>query len=131
MQSPALIAFKEDIEQRSWNDWLKAHTSMMKPLYRYEGTVQIDPSALGFTGMDVTTNEQFELRIPKHAVEQLYHGLDDVYSAGETRSMGLFWKPIRIQYHSAGEHTLYLIANYHMGITDNAQWYEALKEWLA
>jgi len=32
-----LMAYEEDIKSRSFWDWIKAHTSFMKPLHRYKG----------------------------------------------------------------------------------------------
>ena len=32
-----LMAYEEDIKNRSFWDWIKAHTSFMKPLHRYKG----------------------------------------------------------------------------------------------
>ena len=31
-----LMAYEEDIKSRSFWDWIKAHTSFMKPLHRYK-----------------------------------------------------------------------------------------------
>ncbi|MBC7188904.1 hypothetical protein H5U35_01645, partial [Candidatus Aerophobetes bacterium] len=48
-----LMAYKEDIESRSFWDWIKAHTSFMKPLHRYEGVLELNEKKMSFAGRDV------------------------------------------------------------------------------
>lgn len=37
-----LMAYKENIESRGFWDWIKAHTSFMKPLHRYQGVLELN-----------------------------------------------------------------------------------------
>ncbi len=52
-----LLAFDEDIKQRSWVDWLKAHTSGFKPLHRYEGTFKLNRDRVIFEGREIKKTE--------------------------------------------------------------------------
>lgn len=48
-----LMAYEEDIKSRSFCDWIKAHTSFMKPLHRYDGVLELTEQKMKFTGRDV------------------------------------------------------------------------------
>lgn len=45
-----LMAYEEDIKSRDFWDWVKAHTSFMKPLHRYEGFLDLNEGKITFTG---------------------------------------------------------------------------------
>ena len=131
-QSPALWAFEEDILSRSWLDWLAAHISFGKPLHRYEGTLTVHDNLLQLTGEDKRTKEDFSLDIYKYQIEQLYLGFDDVFTALETRGLGLTWLPLRILFTNNGKKAkIYLITNYQFGRTGNKEYFEFLKKWVA
>ena len=49
----SLMAYEEDIKNRSLLDWLKAHTSGFKPLHRYEGVFELCENKIVFDGKDV------------------------------------------------------------------------------
>lgn len=130
-ESPALLSFSEDIQNRSFADWIKAHTSFMYPLHAYNGHIRIEGNIFMFSGTDRKTGDEFQLNIYRNDIEELYHGYDDVFTLFETRNLGFGWKPIRItftQYQHISR--LYLIVNYSLGRTDNAIWLEILKNWL-
>lgn len=38
----SLLAFKAAIKHKGLLDWLEAHTSFMRPLHRYVGTLVVD-----------------------------------------------------------------------------------------
>jgi hypothetical protein len=129
IQTPALWAFEEDILTRSWLDWLTAHTSFLKPLHRYEGLMSILSDRLSFFGKDKRTSTDFSLNIYKYQIEQLYLGLDETFNMMETR--GVMWLPLRLTFmQNDKEEKLYVITNYHLGWSDNKDYFEFLKNWV-
>ena len=132
METPALLAFEEDIHNRSWLDWLEAHTSFLKPLHRYEGTMTLYADKIGFIGLDRKTGKDVVFDFYKYQIDQLYLGFDDTFNMFETRSLGLTWVPLRLRLTISGnEKYLYIITNYYLGLkTDNKEWFVLLKNWL-
>lgn len=129
-QAPALWAFEEDIVNRTWLDWLSAHYSFGKPLHRYEGQITINAGSIELNGFDKKTKEPFELIIYKPELEQVYHGFDEVFKLSEARGMGLTFLPLRLAFTKDDKtHRLYLIINYRFCKTDNAEYFEFLKQW--
>ena len=59
----SLLAFKEDIEHTGLIDWIKAHTSLMRPLHRYYGVLELNQEALVFSGSDEKKGGHFGLTI--------------------------------------------------------------------
>ena len=57
------MAYEENIKSRSFGDWIKAHTSFMKPLHRYEGVLELNERNMTFTGKDVKVDKDFNLEI--------------------------------------------------------------------
>jgi hypothetical protein len=129
MEISTLWAFEEDIQSRSWLDWLKAHTSFLKPLHRFEGMMTVYTNSLNFSGVDKRSQEQVSFDVNKHDVTQLYLGFDETFNLLETRGPG-FWLPLRITFLRDGrEEKLYLITNYNFGFSDNKNCFEFLKIW--
>ena len=130
-ESSALLSFSEDIQNRSFTDWIKAHISFMYPLHAYNGRVRIEGNMFMFSGAERKTGNDFQLNIFRNEIEELYLGYDNVFTVFETRNLGFGWKPIRITF-TRNQRTLrlYLIVNYSLGKTDNAIWLEILKNWL-
>ena len=128
----SLMAYEEDIKNRTWLDWLKAHTSGFKPLHRYEGTLELSNSELTFNGRDIKENKEFQLRIPLDKITDVHYGFDEVFKGREERAWP--WnKPLRIKYQAKGvEKTIYLFAHFHhekgVRTSDNKEVYEKLKE---
>jgi len=58
-----LMAYEEDIKSRGFWDWVKAHTSFMKPLHRHEGFLELNEGKITFTGKDVKEDKDFNLEI--------------------------------------------------------------------
>ncbi len=48
-----LMAYEEDIKSRGFWDCVKAYTSFMKPLHRYEGFLELSKGKIIHTGKDV------------------------------------------------------------------------------
>ncbi len=71
-------------------DWLKAHTSFLKPLHRYEGILTLHTDRINLSGIDKTNKSAVSFDVYKHQIEQLYLGFDDTFNIFETRSLGLF-----------------------------------------
>lgn len=44
----ALFGYEEDLEEKGILDWLRAHTSFMKPLHRCEGELKLFEGELIF-----------------------------------------------------------------------------------
>ncbi len=129
-ESPALLSFREDIENRGFLDWIMAHTSFMKPLHTYTGIIRIEGNVFMFSGFAKKTEEEFQVRFFRKEMEEIYHGYDDVFTIYETRNLGLGWKPLRITFRQNERIIqMYLIVNYSLGRTDNSIWLEILKNW--
>lgn len=131
-EGDALIAFEDDIRKRSWLDWLRAHTSFMKPLHRYEGSIKLYDDGLYFSGTDKkkANAAAFDIVIRREEIFQIYHGHDKVFNLFETRGLGLIWKPLRISYTKDKDINMYLIINYRFGRSTNAAWFQILRDWL-
>lgn len=130
-ESTAFLSFADDIKNRSFLDWVEAHTSLMNPLHRYKGLLILDRETLSFVGTERKTGIEFQFVIYRHEIQQLYHGFDGVFNAFETRSLGLTWRPLRITFiREKIQYHIYLIVNYSFGRSDNEVWMEMLKEWL-
>lgn len=125
-----LLAFEEDVKNRSLTDWVKAHTSGFKPIHRYEGILEIRENKLIFNGRDVKDEEEFKLEITIQDVTDVYYGFDEVFKGREERAWP--WdKPLRIKFKmNEDEKTIYLFANFHhkYGIrtSDNEEVYKML-----
>ena len=130
MEISTLWAFEEDIQSRSWSDWLKAHTSFLKPLHRYEGILTVYTNSLNFSGMDKKAQTEISFDIEKHQITQLYLGFDPTFNILETRGLN-FWLLLRLTFLQDGkEEKLYLITNYSFGLSDNKNCFEFLKMWV-
>jgi len=129
-----LMAYEEDIKSRSFWDWIKAHTSFMKPLHRYEGFLELNERNMTFTGKDVKVDKDFNLEIATGDITDIHLGFDDVFTGWEDRAAP--WnKPLRVGYKSKeGEKTIYLFVNFHrkygFGTSSNKEAYEKLKSYL-
>ncbi|RJS83327.1 hypothetical protein CW709_01605 [Candidatus Bathyarchaeota archaeon] len=127
-----LLAFEEDVKQRSLTDWFKAHTSGFKPLHRYEGTFKLNRDRLVFEGKDVKDQGRLKLDVPLKNVTDVYYGFDNVFKGREERAWP--WnKPLRIKFRQDGkEKTVCLFVNFHhrYGIrsSDNEEIYRRLLE---
>lgn len=132
-----LMAYEEDIKDRSFWDWMKAHTSGFKPLHRYEGVVELNKDEIFFDGTDLKKGENFRLKIPIKNITDVYFGWDKVFTGFQPSRAGdrvYPWnKPLRIRYKSdQEERTIYLFVRFHhkYGIraSDNKKVYEKLKQ---
>ena len=131
MRANVLLIFDDDIQTRSWKDWLAAHTSFSKPLYRYEGIITMQNDGLYFTGTDKRTQTEVDIIIYRSHITGLFYGYDDVYNISEVRGLGLSWKPIRITFNETGEEqNLYAIFDYNMGNTNNEEWFSLLQNYI-
>jgi hypothetical protein len=120
-----LLAFKEDIEHRGLADWLEAHTSFMRPLHRYYGTLNANNEQFSFSGSDEKKGGQFSLVINMSDITDIHLGYDSIFKRIEDRSLGLFhFVPLRINFtENHKEVSIYLFANYSSIIrhSDNQQ----------
>lgn len=128
----ALMAYKEDIENRNFFDWIKAHTSFVKPLHRYNGNIILSDDKIMFDGSDNKTKEDHAIEINKTEVTDIYLGFDDVFMRREDRSVGISFLPLRIKFtKEKKEYIMYLITDFKRALrtTKNKEWYEELKKW--
>jgi hypothetical protein len=126
----SLLAFKEDIEHSSLIDWIKAHTSLMRPLHRYYGVLEQRPDALVFSGSDEKKGGHFGLTIRIVDIKDLHLGFDSIFKRIDDRSLGIFhFVPLRINFATNGkESIIYIFANYSSLIrqSDNQQLFDEL-----
>jgi len=134
-----LMAYEEDVKNRSFLDWIKAHTSGFKPIHRYEGVFELRDEEIVFEGKDVKEGEEIYLKIPIKNITDVYLGWDDVFTGFPLSRAGdraYPWnKPLRLRYQSSeGERTLYFFVNFHhkYGIrtSNNKEVYERLKKFI-
>ncbi len=129
-----LMAYEEDIKSRGFWDWVKAHTSSMKPLHRYEGFLELNEGKITFTGKDVKKDKDFNLEMATGDITDIHFGFDDVFTGWEDRAAP--WnKPLKVRYKSKeGEKTIYLFTNFHhkygMRASDNKEVHEKLETML-
>jgi hypothetical protein len=126
----SLLAFKADIEHKGLLDWLEAHTSFMRPLHRYVGTLVIDSGSFSFSGEDTKAGSRLNLTIPRSDITRLYLGYDSVFRRIDDRSLGIFhFVPLRIDFtQNKRDESIYIFANYSRLLrqSDNRQVYEEL-----
>jgi hypothetical protein len=126
----SLLAFKEDIEHRGLLDWLEAHTSFMRPLHRYSGTLEINHKNFLFRGTDEKAGNSFDLMIKISEITGIHLGYDNTFKRIEDRSLGIFhFVPLRIDFIVEGkEENIYVFANYSSLIrhSDNQKLFDEL-----
>jgi hypothetical protein len=126
----SLLAFKTDIEHKGLIDWLEAHTSFMRPLHRYVGTLTVDATSFTFSGEDKKDGSPFSLTIPRSEIKRLYLGFDSVFKRIDDRALGIFhFVPLRIDFAQNGrDESIYVFANYSRLLrqSDNDKVYEEL-----
>jgi hypothetical protein len=129
-----LMAYEEDVESRGFWDWVKAHTSFMKPLHRYERFLELSKEKITFTGKDVKEDKDFNLEIAIVNITNFHFGFDDVFTGWEDRAAP--WnKPLNVRYKSKeGGKTIYLFTNFHrkygFRASDNKEVFEKLESYL-
>jgi len=129
-----LMAYEEDIKSRSLWDWIKAHTSFMKPLHRYDGVLELTEQKMEFTGKDVKEKKDLNLEVEIGNIIDVHFEFDKVFTGWEDRAAP--WnKPLRVRYKpKEGERTIYLFVKFHhkygMRTSDNKEDLEKLKSLL-
>jgi hypothetical protein len=107
-----------------------AHTSLMRPLHRYSGTIIVDPGSLSFSGEDEKAGSRFNLTIPRAEITGLHLGFDSIFRRIDDRALGLFpFVPLRIDFiQNKRDESIYIFANYSRLLrqSDNRQVYEEL-----
>jgi hypothetical protein len=127
----SLLAYRADIEHKGLLDWLEAHTSFMRPLHRYTGTILLNPDLFSFTGSDEKTKTDFRLTISTIDIQGFHLGFDHIFKRIDDRSLGLFhFVPLRIDFSQGNkEESIYVFANYSRLLrhSDNQVLYEELR----
>ncbi|KXA95598.1 hypothetical protein AKJ36_00200 [candidate division MSBL1 archaeon SCGC-AAA259I07] len=124
MRNSALMAHEEDLQTRGLVDWLRAHTSFLKPLHRYDGELRLEEDTRG--------GGKYRLELDREDVTDLYHGFDEEFRRREDRSIGTRFEPLRVRYEGdERERTMYLVTDFSRltRSSKNREWYEALREW--
>lgn len=127
-----LLSFEKDIQNRSFLDWLKAHTSFLKPLHRYKGVLILDKESFIFAGRDVKKDKDFNLEVSINEIIDIYLGFDDIFTGWEDRAYP--WnKPLKIVYNNKKQEVIYVFANFHykwwgMRTSDNKKVFNKIKE---
>ncbi len=127
-----LLAYEEDIKNRTFREWIVAHTSFLKPLYRYQGTLRVDEEALVFDGKNKNGYIDFNMTILVKDITDVFFGYDDVFRRREDRSLGLGnFKPLRIRFENKrGEQTFYVFAKFHwIRTSQNQDLYDVLESY--
>jgi len=131
----SLLAFKEDIKHSGLIDWIKAHTSFMRPLHRYYGVLEVNQQSLVFSGSDEKKGGHFGLTVPISDIRDLHLGFDSVFKRIDDRSLGIFhFVPLSIHFITNGkESTVYVFANYSSLIrqSDNQELFDELNTLMA
>ena len=116
--------------------WLKGHTSFMKPVHRYEGTLWWEQQSLLFSGWDKKQRQRIDFRISRDTITDVAIGFDQHFGRMLDRQLGLFgFKPLIVRYRSRGKVTgAYLFARFSHGrigirrAKDNQRWLAFLQE---
>jgi hypothetical protein len=129
----ALMAFEIDIKNRTLGDWIRAHTSLAKPLHRYDGEIALIDDRIIFEGKDRRTGDYFRKEIRKRDVTGVEMGFEGTFRKREDRSLGLAFKPLRIHFLENGSRrTMYLIICFgpFRRTSSNPEWLRSLKRWI-
>jgi hypothetical protein len=128
----ALLIYKDDIENRSFFDWVKAQASFIDPLHKYKGHFRIDGEYFHFEGTDTQNGQPHHLVFSSSQLVSLNLGFDMTYRAIEDRSLGFAFKPLRLDVQN-GNHLFvcYFVMRFIplVRLSDNKIWYEKLQEW--
>lgn len=117
-----LWSYDFEVLERTFLDNLRAGLSGVLPFHKHEGDIVLTKSALYIKG---DTN----LEIPLVNLEQLYMGFDDTFPAILVKTLGLVWKPLRLEFTEGySKKTIYLIIDYYMFGSKNQLWFDTLKE---
>jgi hypothetical protein len=131
----SLLAFKQDIEHRGLLDWLEAHTSFMRPLHRYYGTLEVNNENFLFSGIDEKNGTYYNLAIKISEITGIHLGYDHTFMRIEDHSLGIFhFVPLRIDFiMKEKEESIYVFANYSSLIrhSDNQKLFDELNAFKA
>lgn len=126
----SLLAFKEDIEHSGLLDWIKAHTSFMRPLHRYYGALELNDDSLVFSGSDEKKGGHFGLTVRVADITDLHLGFDSAFKRIDDHALGIFhFVPLRIDFApNKKASSIYVFANYSALIrqSDNQQLFDEL-----
>ena len=133
MTTPALLIYDRDFPRRKVSDWLLSHISGALPPHRYKGVLTLQDECLLFQGSDTVLKTDTEIIIRKETIRQVYYGYDKTYTIFQTRSLGLFWSPVRLELKRHSSYTtefLYVVVGYNKTGTLNKEFYLYLTNWL-
>ncbi|KAL2913492.1 hypothetical protein HK105_206952 [Polyrhizophydium stewartii] len=136
-KATALWSLSADLEERTWIDWLEAHTSFMFPLHHFEGNVQLTDTHLVLEGRHKRDkNQSKSLRIAKDSIVSVTHGFDQRFRRGDERSLGLVFSPVIISFRNSDKsdetETVYIGFDVTCLRTNhNEQWCSEINRWRA
>ncbi len=128
----ALMSFDIDIKNRTIWEWANAHTSLAKPLHRYEGEIILEEDRIIFQGINKQSKKNFEKVVIKDAITGIKMGFDRIFKRTEDRSLGLAFKPLRISFMENGKiRMMYLIISFSplRRSSNNQEWCNTLIRW--
>eukprot|EP01116_Phalansterium_solitarium_P022392 TRINITY_DN737_c0_g1_i1.p1 TRINITY_DN737_c0_g1~~TRINITY_DN737_c0_g1_i1.p1 ORF type:complete len:196 (-),score=0.67 TRINITY_DN737_c0_g1_i1:189-707(-) len=97
----ALWSFKEDVETRSFMDWLEAGHNLSLPLHHYEGSIDFDGHRLVIDGHHKKDKAKtMRLTLLASQIQDVHYGFDETFRRREDRGLGLGFQPLRITYTS-------------------------------
>ncbi len=94
------------------------HFSFTPPLSNHSGTICL-------TNEEIIINGDTDLRISLGEINQLYIGFDNVFTVNSVKNLGVFWKPLRINFKS--DEVIYVIVDYTFFSTNNTKFFNLLK----
>lgn len=133
MTISALLVFEEELEKRSFLEWLASHVAGSLPPHRYLGNVELTGRFIKFIGKDTQLNAETDIFIERSSITEVYHGYDDTYNIFQGRGIGLIWAPVRIKFKDASdlEKVAYFIVGYNSWGTSDKEFYTLLVKWLS
>ena len=129
----ALWIFGEEVGESSLMDWIRAHTSFLKPLHRYEGFIEVRDEEISLEGNSTKDEGEFSLKIPRNKILYINHGYDDVFRRSLERSLGAGLAPLLIEYKvDDSSRKLYFFINFSRvpRTSDNDDWFHNLVDWV-
>ena len=124
-------AYGEEVKQKGMLDFIKSHTSFLKPLHFHEGEMILDNDVLRFDE-HIKGKGAKPVEIGKNQIRNVHLGFDDTFRRTDDRSLGLTLEPLRIDFiDGLKETSIYLFAD-HNRVTrtnQNKEWFEKIKNW--
>ncbi|WCT13550.1 hypothetical protein [Mucilaginibacter jinjuensis] len=124
LQGKVLWSYADEYAQI--DDGIKFTASLVSlgsPLHNHSGYIAVTENQLIIEGLE----SDLDLTIPLNAIEEIYLGFDDIFTATSVKNLGAFWQPLRIKFHTGHSlQQIYLIIDHNGLFTHNKRWYDTL-----